>query len=181
MKTTNFCAIFATVFVAATVIMLASCSQDDEYYEDGLFTRADEMMTRAGEPGGYTPTPPTPPPYFGNPVKAGGDTIGINIEGYNLETYIYWTKGFTGMSTPRSSIHVVAGFYPILPPNDSLISLISTTGEWFGYNNQIKLRIRYRKDSTYYKYPKDTTVTFVRDFYHLHTASCESAPELLLE
>ena len=59
MKTTNFCAIFATMFVAATVIMLASCSQDDEYYEDGLFTRADEMMTRSGEQGGYTPTQPT--------------------------------------------------------------------------------------------------------------------------
>ena len=62
MKKTNFFAIFATMFVAATVIMLASCSQDDEYYEDGLFTRADEMMTRAGEPGGYTPTPPIQTP-----------------------------------------------------------------------------------------------------------------------
>lgn len=59
MKKTNFCGIFATVFVVATVITLASCSQDDEYYEDGLFTRADEMMTRSGEQGGYTPTPPT--------------------------------------------------------------------------------------------------------------------------
>ena len=36
------------MFVVATVITLASCSQDDEYYEDGLFTRADEMMTRSG-------------------------------------------------------------------------------------------------------------------------------------
>lgn len=35
MKKPNFCGIFATVFVAATVITLASCSQDDEYYEDG--------------------------------------------------------------------------------------------------------------------------------------------------
>ena len=53
MKKTNFCGIFATVFVVATVITLASCSQDDEFYEDGLFTRADEMMTRSGgEPGG---------------------------------------------------------------------------------------------------------------------------------
>ena len=54
MKKTNFCGIFATVFVVATVIILASCSQDDEYYEDGLFTRADEMMTRSGEQGGGT-------------------------------------------------------------------------------------------------------------------------------
>ena len=47
MKKPTLCGIFATVFVVATVITLASCSQDDEYYEDGLFTRADEMMTRA--------------------------------------------------------------------------------------------------------------------------------------
>ena len=52
MKRTNLSGIFAAVFVAATVITLASCSQDDEYYEDGLFTRADEMMTRSGgDPG----------------------------------------------------------------------------------------------------------------------------------
>ena len=59
MKRKNLSGIFAAVFVAATVITLASCSQDDEYYEGGLFTRADEMMTRSGEQGGYTPTQPT--------------------------------------------------------------------------------------------------------------------------
>mgnify|MGYP003413411556 FL=1 len=42
MKRTSFCDIFATMFVAATVITLASCSQDDEFYEDGLFTRAED-------------------------------------------------------------------------------------------------------------------------------------------
>ena len=42
MKKPNFCGIFATVFVVATVITLASCSQDDEFYEDGLFTRAED-------------------------------------------------------------------------------------------------------------------------------------------
>ena len=50
------------MFVVATVITLASCSQDDEYYEDGLFTRADEMMTRSGgESGGYVPIIPSEP------------------------------------------------------------------------------------------------------------------------
>ena len=53
MKRKNFSGIFSAVFVAAIVLTLASCSQDDEYYEDGLFTRADEMMTRSGgDPGG---------------------------------------------------------------------------------------------------------------------------------
>ena len=53
MRNASFSGIFAAVFAVATVITLASCSQDDEYYEDGLFTRADEMMTRiGGDPGG---------------------------------------------------------------------------------------------------------------------------------
>ena len=69
MKRKNFSGIFSAVFAVATVITLASCSQDDEYYEDGLFTRADEMMTRAGEPGGYTPTPPTQTPVPGDTLE----------------------------------------------------------------------------------------------------------------
>ena len=64
------------MFVVATVITLASCSQDDEFYEDGLFTRADEMMTRSGESGGYTPTP-TPPPV--QKIAAGVDTFYYDI------------------------------------------------------------------------------------------------------
>ena len=75
MKRTNLSGIFAAVFVAATVITLASCSQDDEYYEDGLFTRADEMMTRSGEQGGYTPTQPTQ-----NTVPIYSDTVYANYK-----------------------------------------------------------------------------------------------------
>ena len=57
MKKRNICGIFTTVFAIATVISLASCSQDDEYYYDSeMFTRSEEMMTRGGEQGGYTPT-----------------------------------------------------------------------------------------------------------------------------
>ena len=55
MKRKNFSGIFSAVFAVATVITLASCSQDDEYYEDGLFTRADEMMTRSEGGQGYSP------------------------------------------------------------------------------------------------------------------------------
>ena len=60
MKRKNLSGIFASALIAVTIFTLASCSQDDEYYEDGLFTRADEMMTRSGEPGGYTPNPYEP-------------------------------------------------------------------------------------------------------------------------
>lgn len=62
MKKFYFSGIFAAAFVATTAFMLASCSQDDEYYEDGLFTRADEMMTRSGgESGGNVPIIPSEP------------------------------------------------------------------------------------------------------------------------
>lgn len=54
MKKFYFSGIFAAAFVATAAFMLASCSQDDEYYYDSeMFTRADGMMTRSGgDPGG---------------------------------------------------------------------------------------------------------------------------------
>ena len=57
MKRANLSGIFAAALIAVTIFTLASCSQDDEYYEDGLFTRADEMMTRTGEPEENMPVP----------------------------------------------------------------------------------------------------------------------------
>ena len=42
MKKTNLSGIFAAALIAVTIFTLASCSQDDEYYEDGLFTRAED-------------------------------------------------------------------------------------------------------------------------------------------
>lgn len=47
MKFKNFCGVFATVFVTTTIILLASCSQDDDYYESDMYTLA-EMGTRLG-------------------------------------------------------------------------------------------------------------------------------------
>ena len=53
-KFSNFCGIFATVFVTTTIILLASCSQDDDCYESDMYTLA-EMGTRlgAGDEWGY--------------------------------------------------------------------------------------------------------------------------------
>ena len=49
---------FATAFIAATIILVSSCSQDDDFYDSDMYTMAEELETRAGEPGGgYTPTP----------------------------------------------------------------------------------------------------------------------------
>ena len=57
-KFSNFCGIFATLFVTTTIILLASCSQDDDYYESDMYTLA-EMETRGGggDPGGGQPSP----------------------------------------------------------------------------------------------------------------------------
>ena len=47
----NFCSIFATAFIAATIILVSSCSQDDDFYESDKYTMAEELETRACEPG----------------------------------------------------------------------------------------------------------------------------------
>lgn len=56
-KFLNYCGIFATVFVT-TIVLLASCSQDDDNYESDMYTMA-EMGTRlgGGDPGGGGPAP----------------------------------------------------------------------------------------------------------------------------
>ena len=51
-KFTNFCGLFATVFVTTTIILLASCSQDDDYYENSDMYTLAEMGTRGGGNGG---------------------------------------------------------------------------------------------------------------------------------
>ena len=47
MTKTSFCGIFATLFVTTTMVLLASCSQDDDNYESDMYTLA-EMGTRLG-------------------------------------------------------------------------------------------------------------------------------------
>ena len=53
-KITNFCGIFATLFVTTTIILLASCSQEDDNYESDMYTLA-EMGTRLGGNGEDVP------------------------------------------------------------------------------------------------------------------------------
>ncbi len=57
-KFKNFCGIFATLFVTTTMVLLASCSQDDDNYDSDMYTLA-EMGTRlgGGDPGGGGPAP----------------------------------------------------------------------------------------------------------------------------
>ena len=98
MKRKKFSGIFAAVFVAATVITLASCSQDDEYYEDGLFTRADEMMTRTEGPDKYDIR-----------LLSGSDTLMVSImdgtedTGLKVSFNITWQGGL--LKTATASVH----------------------------------------------------------------------------
>ena len=59
MTKTSFCGIFATLFVTTTMVLLASCSQDDDNYDSDMYTLA-EMGTRlggGGDPGSGGPAP----------------------------------------------------------------------------------------------------------------------------
>ena len=132
MKKPNFCAIFATMFVAATVIMLASCSQDDEFYEEGLFTRADEMMTRAGEPGGYTPTP-TPPPV--QKIAAGVDTFYYDIPlvySIDIESIISWEEGYTSVTAHPVNPQISASFFPGPTDGRYRFEIVDQKVNWLG-------------------------------------------------
>ncbi|MGM9691510.1 MAG: hypothetical protein ACI3ZJ_11945 [Bacteroidaceae bacterium] len=174
-----FCGIFATVFVTTTMVLLASCSQDDDYYESDMYTLA-EMGTRlgGGDPGGgYDPNPPIP--YLGNPVQAGADTINFELASdCPMEAYINWSRGYTGMTAPVSGISVSISFYPILWEDNVSYFITSSTAEWFGLNNDMRIKIKYSKDSIVNIDNRDTTYIFNREHILTHRADCISDPTL---
>lgn len=81
-KISNFCGIFATVFVTTTIVLLASCSQDDDNYESDMYTMA-EMGTRLlrVEPGS---------PHF----RGGNKNVLIVCEGLHLTYEVSWGSGY---------------------------------------------------------------------------------------
>lgn len=177
-KFSNFCGIFATVFVTTTIVLLASCSQDDDNYDSDMYTMA-EMGTRlgGGDPGGGGPIPPTP--YNGNPVQAGTDTINVELDSKDtIEVYISWSRGYTGISSPVSSISIGVSFLPILWGDTINYSIISSTGEWVGYNNDMKIRLRCYKDSTTVVNGVKSTITMIKDYKFDHHANCVYDPTL---
>ena len=133
MKRKKFSGIFSAVFAVATVITFASCSQDDEYYEDGLFTRADEMMTRAGEPGGNTPTPPTPPPF--QKIAAGVDTFYYDIPlaySIEIESIISWEEGYTSVTAHPVNPQISASFFPGPTAGSYKFEIVEQKVNWLG-------------------------------------------------
>ena len=77
-----FCGIFATVFVTTTMVLLASCSQDDDYYESDMYTLA-EMGTRLASRDEWNVDPPNNyfliPGYKEHQIHIGGNTSGLDI------------------------------------------------------------------------------------------------------
>ena len=64
---------FCILFVATTIVLLASCSQDDDYYESDMYTLA-ERGTRLGDP------------------EPGGDDSNMYLRGGSKEANI-WVDG----------------------------------------------------------------------------------------
>ena len=57
-KFKNFCGIFATLFVTTTMVLLASCSQDDDNYDSDMYTLAEKgKIVIGGDPRGGGPSP----------------------------------------------------------------------------------------------------------------------------
>ena len=145
MKKTNLSGIFAAVFAVATVITLASCSQDDEYYEDGLFTRADEMMTRGGEQGGYTPTP-TPVPSdttytsytfrFETDNQMIQDSLPTTFD-VNIDVMLYRVDGEIAVEMMAYSIP-----YNISGPYEMIKESFNTGGVYFELDSPLPNRYR---------------------------------------
>ncbi len=90
-KISNFCGIFATLFVTTTMVLLVSCSQDDDYYDSDMYTLA-EMGTRLGgkgDPGNGIQ--PDYGGYYTDPDNCGGVALAIlyGIKNTTDPKYVY--------------------------------------------------------------------------------------------
>ena len=96
-KFKNFCGIFATLFVTITMVLLASCSQDDDNYDSDMYTLA-EMGTRLGgkgDPGdGETPNPKTQMEF----IEAGQKDDTLHVSGFPLKikAHLEWETAELG-------------------------------------------------------------------------------------
>ncbi len=167
MKKPNFCAIFATMFVAATVIMLASCSQDDEFYEDGLFTRADGIMPRGPE----------------TRYERGSCMKEIAYEGLRIDFEVSWNSGMWVEIRPKVTYlgYRNAGGYQTYTdslgierkvPNIEYVTYLTESGPQIHFNKitipdfriYIRRAARIELGNGLYKYELGDTVPVLRDF-----------------
>ena len=85
-KLSNFCGIFATVFVTTTVVLLASCSQDDDNYDSDMYTMA-EMGTRLGGGGEWHQNPSSPTQY----LSPGSSNGSVHLDGLDVVFTFSWS------------------------------------------------------------------------------------------
>lgn len=95
-KISNFCGIFAALFVTTTMVLLASCSQDDDNYDSDMYTLA-EMGTRISDP-----------------TEGGGTSHGH----YSFETVVTETVELEGSSPQTVRIYLLYE----TPSLDSLVT-----------------------------------------------------------
>lgn len=172
MKTkTNFCGIFATTFMVATAITIASCSQDDDDYNSNMYTLAEKMETRSGgDPGGGT---------GGEALKilAGADTFYCRtFFPVILEEVISWPEGYFGLGTPEPTPTLKVNFLDDLDTDfiqHKRYEILSTQAYWFG-GLSVKGSIRVRiKNSDYYDFIIGDTIIEVMEAVNIETESIE--------
>lgn len=152
-KFSNFCGIFAIVFVTTTVVLLASCSQDDDNYDSDMYTMA-EMGTRLGNA-------PEPIPGGGGQHKvlnAGSKNdstcIGTNACGLYVCYKVSWDDQFETVGSAHISIEGTN--------NHSIISYRNSDGKWDSMNkyeylsdhpdNDVPTLTHYYINGSFYSY-----------------------------
>ena len=100
------CTIFATLFVTTTIILLASCSQDDDAYDNSeMYTLAEEMGTRSGggDPGGGVPAPVN--------INVPDTVITEFHEMYFFPNSIFYSSGFQHSPFTAIDPSLYSGYY----------------------------------------------------------------------
>ena len=158
-KISNFCGIFATLFVTTTIILLASCSQDDDYYDNSeMYTLAEEMGTRSGG---------------GDPGSGSVEIKKLNLMCNIGENQLhFFQQGTINQTTLNLHLYALAdsaftqwGAYAV--SNNNNVEVTSATAEYMdsdsiNINLRIDVEILYQKkcwtNSNTYSCPRDSFI-----------------------
>ena len=132
MTKTSFCGIFATLFVTTTMVLLASCSQDDDYYESDMYTLA-EMGTRLGDP------------------EPGGGEASVVYSSYNLvaDAGEHWIPFFR-QGIP-SGEYLQIHLYALAD---------SAFAQWGGYTKAMNKKVSVRYSNHEKRNPRSTVIQY---------------------
>lgn len=120
-KIANFCGVFATLFVTTTIVFLASCSQDDDYYENSEMYTLAEMGTRLGAGDEWHPGSS----ILHRHLRPSSKNDTIQIDGMDVIFTISWPNeilaGDTVQITSVSHYSTITQYY--LDENDNTMSV----------------------------------------------------------